>query len=427
MGFWSRLWRVARGSDTSEDETLWSGAQFASQSASGLIINQTTALSATTFYACIMMISEDVAKFKPLLFRPRADGGRDLVANHWLAALLRKPNDWQTGFEFRQMLMVQLLLRENAYAVICRTRGGRPYKLIPVNSDRVALWEAPTGELFYIVTPLGLHEMAELRGQPYLIPAEDVLHLRGLSINGLMGSSRIVLHKDAIGLSLAQEQQQARWLGADSRPSGVLTTDKALTKPAAERISIDWRNIHSGLANTGRIAVLEQGLKYQQMGLSATDMDFINGRKFQLEDLARVYRIPPHMLGAIAGRSAQGAVAQQASEYMNFTLTGHTQRLTEKLDLTFDIAEMGMFLDWDYSILTRADQGTRYTSYSKGIAGGYLTPNEARVDDGRNPLPNGDKLWMPVNVSYAGSQASGVLPDGGGRPEGSPNLDEGEP
>jgi HK97 family phage portal protein len=370
------------------------------------------------------MLSEDVAKLTPQLFRRKADGGRDIVTDHWFAQLLRRPNDWQTKFNFVQMLMVQFLLRENAYAVICRTRGGRPYKLIPVNSDRVAIWESPDGSIFYRVTPLGLHEMAELRDQPFLIPAEDMLHIRGLSLNGLLGSARIVLHNEAIGIAIAQEQQQAHWLGNASTKDGVLTTDKNLGDAAAKRIAKDWRDIHSGLANTGKIAVLEQGLKYQRFGLSAADIDYINGRRYQLEDLCRDFRMPPHMVGAVQGRSAEGVVAQQASEYMNFTLTGHTQRLTEHFDMAFDVEGMGFFIDWDFSILTRADQATRYTSYQKGIAGGFLKPNEARVDDGRNPADGGDKLWQPMNVSFAGSQTNATLPDGGGRPAGSQTEDE---
>ncbi len=261
------------------------------------------------------------------------------------------------GFEFRQMLMVQLLLRENAYAVICRTRGGRPYKLVPVNSDRVAIWEAPSGEIFYRVTPLGLHEMAELQGQPFLIPAEDVIHLRGLSLNGLLGSSRMVLHKDAIGLSIAQEAQQARWMRAGSNPGGILTTESRLGPGTAKRVADDWRTLNAGMDNSGKVAVLEQGLKFEKLGLSATDIDFMNGRQFQRQELALILRIPPHMIGIIQGRSTGGGVVdQQAAEYLNFTLTGHTQRIGDKFDQAFDISGMGMFMDWDYSILTRADQ-----------------------------------------------------------------------
>ena len=381
-------------------------------------------MSCAAIFACVSLLSEDVAKLRPLFFRRRDDGGRDPVTNHWLPALFRRPNDFQSGFEFREMLMVQLCLRSNAFAVIIRNRAGRPIKLIPVNSDRVAIWEAPEGQLFYRVTPLGLHERWELLNEPFLIPAEDILHIRGLSLNGLLGAARIVLGKEAIGLSLAYEQQAARWMGGGSKPSGVLSTDKKLTVDAAKRIGTDWREMNGGMQNVGRIAVLEQGLKYQPIAFDAMQMDFIKSRQYQLEEVARLLRIPLYMVGgAQGGKGTSGSVEQQATEYLNYTLTGYTSRFREKYDIAFDIEGEGLELDFDYGVLTRADQSTRYTNYSKGIAGGYLTPNQCRVDDGQNPLPGGEKLWMPSNVAYAGSHTSGVAPDGAGRPEGSPNAE----
>lgn len=414
--------RVASGTNT--DEQLWSATYYISQTASGINVSQVTALSSAAVLACISMLSEDVAKLKPLLFRRAADGARTLVKDHWLAKLFRRPNDWMTGFDFRQMMMVQLLLRENAYAVIIRNRAGQPIKLIPVNSDRVAIWEAPEGSLFYRVTPLGLHERAQLIDQPFMIPAEDILHIRGLSLNGLMGSARIVLGKEAIGLALAYEQQAARWMGASSKPSGILSTDQKLTPDAARRMASDWRDVHSGLQNAGKIAVLEQGLKYQPTAFDAVQMEFINSRKYQLEDLGRLWRIPLHMISAEV-KNGSGSVEQQATEYLNYTLTSHTTRIGERYDITFGIEdELGLELDFDYSILTRADRSSRFAMYARALAGGFMTPNEARLDDGMNPEEGGDKLWMPTNVAYAGSQATGTLPDGGGRPEGSPNKQD---
>ncbi len=377
--------------------------------------------------ACISLLSEDVAKIKPHLWRRRGDGGRTLVTarDHWLAALFRRPNDWQTGFEFRQMMMAQLLLRENAYAVICRLASGRPYKLIPVNSDRCAIWEAPGGELFYRVTPMGLHERAELAGEPFLIPAEDILHIRGLTLNGLMGTARIVLGKEAIGLALAYEQQAARWMNNGSKPSGVLQTDNKLTQDAAARMASDWRNLHTGLQNVGKVAVLEQGLKYQPIAFDAEQMEFIASRQFQIEDVSRMWRVPLHMFAGAGGAGPKGSVEQQSMEYTNLTLSSHTTRIGERLDLTFGIEDdLGLELDWDYAILTRADRSSRYAMYARAVTGGFMTPNEARADDGMNPEEGGDRLWMPANAQWAGSQAGGGNPDGGGRPEGAPNKEE---
>ena len=412
-----------RQMDSNTDEQLWSATYMVSQTNSGMNVSQVTALSSTAVFSCVSMLSEDVAKLKPVFYRRNPDGGRTLVTDHWIPQLFRKPNDFQSGFEFREMLMVQLCLRSNAFAVIIRNRAGRPIKLIPVNSDRVAIWEAPSGDLFYRVTPLGLHEHAELIDEPFLIPSEDILHIRGLSLNGLLGAARIVLAKEAIGLNLALEQQASRWMGQGSKPSGVLTTDQKLTKEGAKRIQTDWRENNSGPQNVGRTIVLEQGLKYQATAFDAMQMDFIKSRQFQLEEVARLLRIPLYMVGAAQAKGASGTIEQQATEYLNYTLSSYTQRFTEKYDLAFDVSGEGLELDYDFGILTRADRSTRYTMYSKGIAGGYLTPNEARIEDGLNPDPGGDHLWQPSNVQWAGSQAGGGLPDGGGRPEGSENVE----
>ena len=208
------LFAHKRDVDPTNNDELWAAGWYASRTVSGINVSQVTALSTPPVFAAIRILSEDVAKLKPLLYKVDAQGARALVKDHWLARLFKRPNDWQTGFDFRLMLMVQLCLRQNAYFVIIRNQAGRPIKFIPVNSDRVAIWEAPEGSLFYRVTPLGLHEMAELSGEPFLIPAEDVCHIRGISINGLMGSALIVLGKEAIGLNLAYEQQAARWMSS---------------------------------------------------------------------------------------------------------------------------------------------------------------------------------------------------------------------
>lgn len=431
LGALRNLFGLKRNVDPTNNDQLWSTGWFASQTVSGIQVSQVTALSSSAVLACVSMLSEDVAKIKPVLYRRRADGGRDIVKDHWFAKLLKEPTGprdaggWMTGFEFRQFMMVQLILRENAFAVIIRDRSGRPIKLIPMNSDRVAIWEAPDGNLFYRVTPLGLHERAQLADEPFLIPAEDILHIRGLSLNGLLGSARIVLGKEAIGLALAYEQQAARWMSAGSKPSGVLLTDQKLTKDAAARIGGDWRDLNSGLQNVGKILVLEQGLKYQPTAFDAVQMEFIKSRQWQLEELARLVRMPLHMLGAVEGKGAQGSIEQQATEYLNLTLTSHTNRIGEKLDVTFGIEdELGLELDWDYTALTRADMTSRVAMWARAVAGGIATPNEARADLQLNPMEGGDHLWQPSNSQWAGSDKGGGLPDGGGRPEGSPNKTE---
>ena len=410
------VWRATRSTDTTADALLWGDQLWSVPSTAGVEINQQTALGAVCVMACVMMLTEDVAKLPVSLYRLRSDSSREQITDHPLALLLEEPNEWQDWLEFAEMVQVGLVLRGNGYAVIIRDWRGRPVKLVPINPDRVALWEAPTGELFYRVTPFGLHEMAELRDMPFLIPAADMFHLRGLSVNGLMGASRIAVARDAVGLTLAQERQAAQWIGAGSKPSGVLSTDQKLDGPTIERLKGRWKELNAGLQNAGKAAIFEAGLKWTPLSLSAQELEFIAARQFQVQEIARMFRIPPHMIGELS-RSTNNNIVQQAQEYVNYTVSGYTRRWKVKLSKTFGLAKDGIHVAFDLTELVRADITSRYNAYRVGIMSGFLKPNEARVDDGRDPDPDGEKLLQPSNMAVMGSQSSGTAPDDAGRPE----------
>ena len=403
--------------DYGDNDGLWSGgAPWGVAASSGVDINQATALTATTVLACISMLCEDFAKCQPSLYRLAPDGERLPALDHELSTLIDQPNDWQSGFDFRSMLMFSFLLRGNSYAVKVRNARGRVCKLVPVNADWVALWEAPDGELFYRVTPNGLHMQAELRGQPFLIPFEDMFHVRDLSMNGLTGLSRIVAAKESIGLGIAYERQAGQWMGNGAAVSGVLTTDGKLTPEAAQRMAKDWREKKGGLQNSGAIVVLEQGLKYQQIAMTAQAAEFINSRKFQITDIARIWRIPGHMIGDLE-RVAGNSIEQLQASYINLTMTGHTSRWNAAYRFSFGLVEQGIYVDHDLSILTKADLAAQLNNGRVAIAGGVMTQNEVRLSLGLKPLPGGDTLLSPLNMGQAGSHATGVAPPGAGRPE----------
>ena len=414
MSVFTRLF--GRKKRSADGESAWSGGGFSAHALSGVEINQATALTATTVLAATTMLCEDFAKLTPTIYRRNPDGSRAVAQDHELYPLLYAPNEWQTYFEWAEMMQLSLVLRGNAYSVRIRDQRGRTVKLIPVNADWVAIWEAPDGGIYYRVTANGLHMMAELQGQPFLIPAEDVLHIRGFSLGGLIGASRIALAKEAIGLSLGYERQAAQYMSQGANSSGILTTDKSLTPEAAKRMSEDWKDKKSGLQNAGKIVVLEQGLKYQPTTLSAADAEYIAARGLQIQEVARLFRIPAHMLGDLA-RSTNNNISQQAQEYINLTMSSYTARWAWKLDVDFDLRRQNLFVDYDLSQLTRGDQTQRYANYARGISGGYLTQNEARLDDGKDPKPGGDELLKPMNLASAGSHATGGPADGGGRPE----------
>ncbi|RBP03818.1 HK97 family phage portal protein [Roseiarcus fermentans] len=400
---------------SAEGDSDWGFGWFNAHASSGVEVNQATALTATTVMAAATMLCEDFAKLTPTVFQRLPDGSRKAKVDHEVYNLLYRPNSWQNYFEWAEMMQLSLVLRGNAYSVKIRDRRGKVSALIPVNADWVALWESPDGEIFYRVTPNGLHLRAELAGQPFLIPAEDVFHVRGFSMNGLLGASRISLAKEAIGLALGYERQAAMYMSQGSNASGILTTDSKLTPDAAKRMAADWKEKRSGVQNSGKIVVLEQGLKYQPTVLSATDAQFIAARNLQIQEVTRIFRIPAHMIGDLA-RSTNNNITQLAQEYINLTMSGYTSRWAWKWDTDFDLRAENLFVDYDLTQLSRADVSTRYNNYARGVMGGFLKPNEARIDDGRNPDPAGDKLLEPANMSVMGSQSSGTGADGGGRP-----------
>lgn len=445
MGLWSRLSEFAFGEDAPvarmepsfvvslpaattrsgdvDDGIFWSGSNYSVPSVTGIQINQWSALNSSPVVAATTMLAEDVAKL-PWTLKRNADGeAQKEETGHYLYDLLQEPNEWQNGLEFREQLQVGLILRGNAYAPLIRNPRGIPIKLVAVNSDWCALWEAPDGNLFYRVTPQGLHMMAALRESEFfrqtgMFPAADMLHIRGFSVNGLLGASRITLMREAIALGIAQEQQAARWMGNAAKPSGMLTTDQKLTPEAADRLKKDFKASATGLQNSGKIIVGEQGLKFLPFGMTSSDLEFIASRKFQLEEVARIFRIPLHMIGDLA-RSTNNNISQQAQEYINYTLTGYTNRWREKMSQCFGLRKSKLSVEFDYSALTQADITSRIMNWRTMVMSMLGTPDEGRVDLGLEPM-GGDaaKLQHPANMAAGGSQSTGTTGTGGGRPTG---------
>lgn len=405
--------RIARTNDTTSDALNWADWGWSTPTAAGVMVNQASAMQVSTVFSCVNILSYDVAKLGASLFSGQRKGKRQkITTNHFLPQLFRQPAPWLTWFEFCSMLQASVLLRGNGYAVILRDGRGKPYMLVPINPDRVALWEAPNGELFYMVTRSGLHEMAILRDEPLLIHSDDIFHLKSLSLNGLLGLSPISMAREAIGLAIAQEQLASRWAGNSAKPSGILTTEQKLSPEAAKRLADDWKSYNSGLYNAGKTAILEQGLKWQQLAMTSQDMEFIASRKYQLEEIARVYRVPLHMLGETSGGRGSTGITQQSQEYLNYSLSTHIEMWEQRIGFTFDIDPDEMFVEFDVDRLLRADIGTRYAAHRVATGGtGWMTMNEVRSDEGMAGVEGGDTVFRPVNTAPVDSDVFAGMPD----------------
>jgi HK97 family phage portal protein len=395
-------------------------------SASGLQVSQATAMTVPTVYACVTRRAIDVARCTPRLLRLSEDGVKTYITDHPVARLLARPNLAQTWFEFIEQMHTGFLLRGNAYAAIVRNKSGDPITLIPINPDAVMVLEAEDGEWFYNVNRIGLWQMAMLRSFPVAIPAEDMLHIRGLSFNALIAASTIGLARDTIGLDMGLSQQASRFVGNGARPSGVLMTDRLLKPEAGARLKQTWNDYVSGIQNVGGTAVLEEGVKWQQLQLSSVDMQFMAQREMSVLDVCRFFRVPPHKV-AVADRAASMNIPQQDQDYANNTVAPDLDRWEAIMGYALGLEDDGVKIEMDISRLLRADILTRYNSYRLGITSGFLKPNEARRAEGLPPdsAKMADELLVPSNTAALGSDMTGTGADGGGRPAGGNAPDAG--
>ncbi len=391
-------------------------------SASGAVVSQSTAMSVSTVYACVSIRSEDVARCKPTLYRSKTDGSREMVIDHPVARLLRRPNRLQTWFEFVEQMHAALLLRGNAYAVVLRNRAGTPVEMVPVNPDAVIVLEGSDGSIFYSVNRIGLFQIAALRDLPVSIPEEDVIHLRGVAFNMTVGANRLGLAREAVGVAISLLQQLARWMANGARVAGVLEVSKSLTEAAAKRLKASWNSMFSGVENAGSTAVLEDDVKFKPMAFTSVDMEFIGQRKQTKLDILEWFRMPPHKVGVTEGMTKLN-LAEANQDYVNNTIMPDLERWEQKLERYFDLDIEGLEIDFDENELLRADIKTRLDIGRAGVLAGLYSAEEWRVSEKLPPKPKYGELRPPLNVSGSGSDVSGKPDPDGGRPSGSPNKE----
>ncbi|HLW94048.1 MAG TPA: phage portal protein [Solirubrobacteraceae bacterium] len=395
-------------------------------SASGLLVSQATAMTVSAVYRAVYVRAHDVARCKPSVFSEDEAGVRTHVTDHPIAKLMRRPNRVQTWFEFMRDLMVAYLLRGNAYAAILRDRRGDPVELILINPDAVLVLEAADGSWFYNVNRLGLFQIAMLRDLPVAIPSEDVLHLRGISFNMLIAASTIGLARDSIGLSMGLSQQQSRWVGNGARPSGIIKSPKVLTDAAAKRLKAQWQEFSAGIQNVGRTAVLEEGMEWQPLQLTAVDLQFVNQLGVSVADVGRFLGVPLRKL-MLPDTSRGSTIIQEDQSYINETVAPDLEMIEQKFVQTFDLDAEGLGVDLDESPLLRADPLTRYNLGRIGKLSGLISTNEWRRGERLPPDPNGNEIMQPLNLAALGSDVTGTAPDGAGHPEAGTVPDEGVP
>jgi HK97 family phage portal protein len=371
-----------------------------------------------------MIRAGDVARCTPRVMPIGAPRSGKPNTTHAVAKLFKKPNWVQTWFEFAVQMEAAYILRQNAYAAILRDGHGNPINLIPINPDGVTLLEASNGMLFYQASRIGLFQMFALKGLPMAIPAEDMLHLRGLSFNMLLGVPMIGLAQDSIGVALGLEQQAARLIGNGARPGGALMHKGTISDAASKRLKAQWEEVRAGLENVGKTILLEEGIEWKAMTLSSVDMQFIEQRRMSVEECARWMGVPLWKL-SVTTELARIKVDDAQVDYVNTTVKPDLEAWQQKFNQTFDLEAEGFATDFNERELLHPSEATRINNQRLKIMSGISTQNECRAENGDPPLPGGDVLLTPVNLASSGSDMTGTAPDGAGRPAGGAPPDPG--
>ena len=311
------------------------------------------------------------------------------------------PNPEMTSFVFRETLMVHLLLWGNAYAQILRDRAGRVAGLYPLLPNRMSVNRDEAGRLYYTYQRVTEENPNFRRGGEVTLSSADVLHIPGLGFDGLIGYSPIAMARNAVGMTLACEEYGASFFANGARPGGVLQHPGVLKDPAKLRES--WQAVYGGSANTGKVAVLEEGMTYQQIGIPPEEAQFLETRKFQVDEIARLYRIPPHMVGDL-DKSSFSNIEQQSLEFVKYTLNPWVVRWEQALQKSLLLPEerKRYFIRFNVDGLLRGDYQSRMQGYAVGRQNGWLSANDIREMEDMNPIPaeeGGDTYLINGNMT----------------------------
>ena len=351
---------------------------FFGSTSSGKPVNETTAMQMTAVYSCVRILSETVAGLPLNVYRYNDSGGKEKAFKHPLYRLLHdEPNPEMTSFAFRETLMSHLLLWGNAYAQIIRNARGEVIALYPLMPNKMTVDRDQSGRLFYSYQR-GSEDPKTLGSDSrvYLTPA-DVLHIPGLGFDGLIGYSPIAMAKNAIGLAIATEEYGAKFFANGAAPSGVLEHPGTIKDPM--RVKESWNSAYQGSANSHKIAVLEEGMKYTPIGIAPEQAQFLETRKFQINEIARIFRVPPHMLADLE-KSSFSNIEQQSLEFVKYTLDPWVVRWEQSMcRVLFSESEKSTyFIKFNVDGLLRGDYASRMSGYATARQNGWMSANDIR-------------------------------------------------
>ena len=378
----------SRARDRPKNSTVGSRyAFYMGNSSSGKAVTERSAMQMTAVYACVRILSEAIAGLPLHLYRYKEDGGKEKAIDHPLYQLLHdEPNPEMSSFVFRETLMTHLLLWGNAYAQIIRNGKGEVIALYPLMPNKMTVSRDEDGQLYYTYQK-SQDELPKDNSYTVTLHPSDVLHIPGLGFDGLVGYSPIAMAKNAIGLAIATEEYGSKFFANGAAPSGVLEHPGTIKDPS--RVRESWQQTFGGSANSNKIAVLEEGMKYTS--ISPEQAQFLETRKFQINEIARIFRVPPHMVGDLE-KSSFSNIEQQSLEFVKYTLDPWVIRWEQSIQrtlLTPDEKKV-FFVKFNVEGLLRGDYQSRMNGYATARQNGWMSANDIRELENLDRIPKED-------------------------------------
>ena len=366
-----------------------SGGYGANRNPSGVRVDADTALRSTVVLACVRVLASSVAGLPLHLYRRLDDGGKARASEVPLYRTIHeRPNNWQTSYEWREQIMLHLLLHGNAYVEI--TGAGPTRQLIALHPSRMKVEQVESGSLRYVYR--------EANGSQTTYTQSQIMHLRWLSDDGVNGMVPVELARDAIGLARACEIHGAAYFGNGARPGIVLATDSTLSADAAENLRNQWERMHRGADRSHRTAVLQGGIKPHEVGGSnMQESQFLETRRFSVEEICRIYGVPPHLVGDLT-RSSFSNIEQQSLDFLTNGLVPWLRRIESAIGRDL-ITDDNLFAEFDTRGILRADAAGRASYYNTLWNLGVASVNEIRSWENMNPVDGGDTRFVQLNMT----------------------------
>lgn len=389
LSLFGKSWSLASSSEQLVE--LFGGRPSPS---TGIAVTTESALRVPAVACAVRTIAESIAQLPVHLYRRDETGAKERASDHAAYALIHdEPNDWTSAYELKLAVSVDALVRGNGYAFVNRV-DGRPREILRLDPGAVTVDTSALVPRYFLQEARGRRELAR----------EDVIHIRALSLDGLVGKSPVALAAEAIGIALAQEGHAGRIFGNGGRPSGVLKAPGKLSPQAAERLRTRWADVHAGGASGGT-AVLEEGMDFTPLTFTSVDLQFLELRTFQVIEIARAFRVPPHLLFEL-GRATWANSEEMGHVFLTYTLMPWLKQWEGALRRALFTREERAthFAEFLVDDFARADLGSRASAYSSLIAARVLNPNEVRAMENRPPYAGGEAFLNPHTTTTTGGE-----------------------